>query len=137
MDLRETPEQQALRSELRQYFADLLPPDERRAVGEAGAGGPRFREVVRMLGRDGWLGVGRLFRRGFEGRGASYRLLRQEQQRPQDAGTDHELKHTALAMRRAGSRADCPPRASLTGDDAIGGRCAYRGTCRTARMLRR
>ena len=58
MDLRETPEQTALRLELREYFAQLLPPDERRVVGEAGAGGPRFREVVRMLGRDGWLGVG-------------------------------------------------------------------------------
>ncbi|HEY9566011.1 MAG TPA: acyl-CoA dehydrogenase family protein [Nocardioides sp.] len=58
MDLRETPSQQALRVELRDYFANLLPDDERRAVGEAGAGGPRFREVVRMLGRDGWLGVG-------------------------------------------------------------------------------
>jgi alkylation response protein AidB-like acyl-CoA dehydrogenase len=58
MDLRETPDQMALRAELRDYFAQLLPPDERRAVGEAGAGGPRFREVVKMLGRDGWLGVG-------------------------------------------------------------------------------
>ena len=58
MDLRETPAQQALRKELRSYFAGLLPPDEMREVSEQGAGGPRFREVVRMLGRDGWLGVG-------------------------------------------------------------------------------
>ncbi|KRF21217.1 acyl-CoA dehydrogenase [Nocardioides sp. Soil797] len=58
MELRETPAQQALRQELREYFANLLPDDERREVGEAGAGGPRFREVVKMLGRDGWLGVG-------------------------------------------------------------------------------
>ncbi|MDN5894501.1 MAG: acyl-CoA dehydrogenase family protein, partial [Nocardioides sp.] len=58
MDLRETPAQQQLRSELRDYFNQLLPADERREVGEAGAGGPRFREVVRMLGADGWLGVG-------------------------------------------------------------------------------
>lgn len=58
MDLRETPAQQALRAELREYFATLLPEDERREVAEGGAGGPRFREVVSMLGRDGWLGVG-------------------------------------------------------------------------------
>ena len=58
MDLRETPAQQQLRAELRAYFAGLLPPDELREVAEQGAGGPRFREVVRMLGRDGWLGVG-------------------------------------------------------------------------------
>ena len=58
MDLHETPAQEALRKELRTYFAGLLPPDELREVAEQGAGGPRFREVVRMLGRDGWLGVG-------------------------------------------------------------------------------
>lgn len=58
MDLHETPAQEALRKELRAYFAGLLPPDELREVAELGAGGPRFREVVRMLGRDGWLGVG-------------------------------------------------------------------------------
>ncbi|WP_244928793.1 acyl-CoA dehydrogenase family protein [Nocardioides sp. W7] len=58
MDLRETPAQLQLRKELRTYFAGLLPEDERREVGEAGAGGDRFREVVKMLGRDGWLGVG-------------------------------------------------------------------------------
>lgn len=58
MDLRETTQQRALRRELREYFARLLPPAQRREVAEAGAGGPRFREVTRMLGRDGWLGVG-------------------------------------------------------------------------------
>lgn len=58
MDLRESPSQRALRRELREYFAALMPPEERREVAEQGAGGPRFREVVKMLGRDGWLGVG-------------------------------------------------------------------------------
>ena len=67
MDLRETVEQQALRSELRDYFARLLPDDERRTAGEQGAGGPRFREIVRQLGRDGWLGIG--WPREYGGRG--------------------------------------------------------------------
>ena len=67
MDLRETPRQRALRAELREYFATLLPEAERREVAEQGAGGPRFREVVRMLGRDGWLGVG--WPREYGGRG--------------------------------------------------------------------
>lgn len=58
MDLRETLEQRALRAELREYFGQLLTPEERRKVGEQGAGGDRFREVVSMLGRDGWLGIG-------------------------------------------------------------------------------
>ncbi|MDH3044903.1 MULTISPECIES: acyl-CoA dehydrogenase family protein [Gordonia] len=58
MDLTESPEQLALRMQLREYFAGLLPEDERRAAGEQGVGGPRFREVVKMLGQDGWLGIG-------------------------------------------------------------------------------
>ncbi|PVY29272.1 acyl-CoA dehydrogenase family protein [Williamsia muralis] len=58
MDLTESPEQQQLRKELRAYFSTLLPEDERRAAGEQGVGGPRFREIVKMFGRDGWLGIG-------------------------------------------------------------------------------
>ena len=68
MDLRETPAQQQLRKELRAYFAGLLPEDERRGVGEAGVGGDRFREVVGMLGRDGWLGIGWPTEYGGQGR---------------------------------------------------------------------
>ena len=69
MDLRETPAQLQLRKELRAYFAGLLPEDERRRVGEDGVGGTRFREVVRMLGRDGWLGIG--WPREYGGQGRS------------------------------------------------------------------
>lgn len=68
MDLRETPAQQQLRKELRGYFASLLSQEERRSVGEAGVGGDRFREVVRMLGRDGWLGIGWPTEYGGQGR---------------------------------------------------------------------
>lgn len=68
MDLRETPAQQQLRKELRTYFAGLLPGDERRRVGEEGVGGPRFREVVKMLGHDGWLGIGWPTEYGGQGR---------------------------------------------------------------------
>jgi alkylation response protein AidB-like acyl-CoA dehydrogenase len=75
MDLRETPAQRALRAELRDYFAALLPPDERREVAEAGAGGPRFREVVRMLGRGGWLGVGWPVEYGGRGLGAEEQFV--------------------------------------------------------------
>ncbi len=68
MDLRETAEQRRLRQELREYFAGLLPEDERRRVGEAGVGGERFREVVKRLGEDGWLGVGWPVEYGGQGR---------------------------------------------------------------------
>ncbi|GAA3129941.1 acyl-CoA dehydrogenase family protein [Streptosporangium carneum] len=68
MDLRETAAQRRLREELRNYFANLLPEDERRRVGEAGVGGERFREVVKRLGADGWLGVGWPTEYGGQGR---------------------------------------------------------------------
>jgi len=58
MDLRESPEQLELRKELRAYFAALLPEEKRRKAGEEGVGGQYFREVVKLLGQDGWLGIG-------------------------------------------------------------------------------
>ncbi|MEU8247299.1 acyl-CoA dehydrogenase family protein [Nonomuraea sp. NPDC048916] len=68
MDLRETPAQRRLRTELREYFAGLLTADERRQAGEDGVGGSRFREVVGRLGADGWLGIGWPAEYGGQGR---------------------------------------------------------------------
>ncbi|MFY1679691.1 MULTISPECIES: acyl-CoA dehydrogenase family protein [unclassified Streptomyces] len=57
MHLSHTPEQRRLRGELRSYFADLapepadLPPDPARRKRY-------YRETIRRLGADGWLGVG-------------------------------------------------------------------------------
>jgi len=58
MHLRESAALRELRQELRAYFSGLMPEDERRRVGEEGVGGDRFREVVKRLGSDGWLGIG-------------------------------------------------------------------------------
>lgn len=69
MRLRETSEQRALRRELREYFASVFPEDERREMGEEGVGGTAFRDVVRRLGRDGWLGIGWPTEYGGQGRG--------------------------------------------------------------------
>jgi 3-oxo-4-pregnene-20-carboxyl-CoA dehydrogenase beta subunit len=52
-----TDEQRALRDELRAYFAGLVSPAERAAM-TTDRHGSAYREVVRRLGRDGWLGVG-------------------------------------------------------------------------------
>ena len=52
-----TREQQALRDDLRSYFERLLTP-ERRAGLHGMEGGPTFRETVRQMGKDGWLGIG-------------------------------------------------------------------------------
>ena len=52
-----TEQQQALREELRAYFAGLISPAERETMLTE-RHGTVYREVVRRMGRDGWLGVG-------------------------------------------------------------------------------
>ncbi|MFC9660964.1 acyl-CoA dehydrogenase family protein [Nocardia sp. NPDC127606] len=52
-----TAEQRRLREELRSYFADLISPAEAEAMA-VDRHGDTYREVVRRMGRDGWLGVG-------------------------------------------------------------------------------
>ena len=59
-----TPEQERLRRELRGYFGALMTPEIRAALagGDGADGdygdGQAYREVVRQLGRDGWLALG-------------------------------------------------------------------------------
>jgi alkylation response protein AidB-like acyl-CoA dehydrogenase len=52
-----TDQQHALRDELRAYFDGLLTPAEREVMLTERQG-PAYRELIRRLGRDGWLGVG-------------------------------------------------------------------------------
>lgn len=57
-----TPEQEALRRELRAYFTALMTP-ERKAALTGGSGGElgegdAYRDVVRQMGADGWLALG-------------------------------------------------------------------------------
>ena len=68
MRITETDAQRELRRELRAYFDRLLPTDERRRLGEQGVGGDRFREIVKQLGSDGWLGIGWPTEYGGQGR---------------------------------------------------------------------
>jgi alkylation response protein AidB-like acyl-CoA dehydrogenase len=60
MQLTYTPEQERLRQELRDYFAGLMTAEVREALataeGEYG-NGEAYRQVVRQLGRDGWLAL--------------------------------------------------------------------------------
>src|SRR2546429_7562976 len=56
-----TPEQERLRQELRTYLAGLMTPEMRAALsgGDEGLGdGDAYRQVVRQLGKDGWLALG-------------------------------------------------------------------------------
>ncbi|NUO45808.1 MAG: acyl-CoA dehydrogenase, partial [Streptomyces sp.] len=58
MHLAYTPEQQRLRTELRAYFAELVPTDANVRHGDRREQKRFYRETVRRLGADRWLGVG-------------------------------------------------------------------------------
>ena len=55
-----TPEQEALRRELRTYFATLMTPERRAALQSGGdyGDGATYKEVVKQMGTDGWLTLG-------------------------------------------------------------------------------
>src|SRR5207237_6577127 len=58
MHLDYTPEQQALREELRAYFARLVTPEYQAELAGTEGGGPLYLKTARQLGADGWLGIG-------------------------------------------------------------------------------
>src|SRR3954454_10610662 len=58
MRFQETPEERALRAELRDYFTTLMSAEEQAGLGAPGENEPAFRRIVRRLGADGWLGIG-------------------------------------------------------------------------------
>ena len=60
MDISYTPEQERLRARLRAYFDELMTPERREALnsGESEYGdGEAYKEIVRQMGRDGWLAM--------------------------------------------------------------------------------
>ena len=77
MHLDFTSEQQELRKEIRGYFDGLFTPELRAALDAEWdeCGGPVFRKVVGMMGRDGWLGVGWPKEYGGQGRTALEQLI--------------------------------------------------------------
>ncbi|MEE2664181.1 MAG: acyl-CoA dehydrogenase family protein [Myxococcota bacterium] len=61
-------EQQALRRELRAYYAGLLTDEIREALHREAGCGPVHRQVIRQMGKDGWLGIGWPTEYGGQGR---------------------------------------------------------------------
>lgn len=59
MHLTYTPEQERLREELRAYFAELMTPERRAGLTTGGeyGDGAAYKEIVRQMGRDGWLAL--------------------------------------------------------------------------------
>jgi alkylation response protein AidB-like acyl-CoA dehydrogenase len=64
-----TDSEEALRSELRAYYDDLLDDETRRQLRDAEGIGPVMRRVVKQMGADGWLGIGWPREFGGQGRG--------------------------------------------------------------------
>ncbi len=59
MDIDLTPDQRELQTELRDYFATLMTPEVRASTGSAEfEENPRYKDLIRQIGSDGWLGVG-------------------------------------------------------------------------------
>jgi 3-oxocholest-4-en-26-oyl-CoA dehydrogenase alpha subunit len=77
-----TEEQERLRREVREYLAALLTPETRAALSPSGpdvdgdfGDASTYRELVRQIGRDGWLGLGWPREYGGQGRSAMEQLL--------------------------------------------------------------
>jgi alkylation response protein AidB-like acyl-CoA dehydrogenase len=75
MFLEESSEQRALRTELRRYYEDLLTPELRAGLVEDGDGGDAWRDAVRQIGKDGWLGIGWPKEFGGQGRPATDQFI--------------------------------------------------------------
>ena len=75
MFLEESPDQQQLRAELRRYYAELLTDEVRAGLVEGGEGGEAWRQVVRQIGKDGWLGIGWPTEYGGQGRPATDQFI--------------------------------------------------------------
>lgn len=65
-----TEEQEALRKELRDYYARLLTPEVEEELAHSQGIGPAMRRIVRQMGEDGWLGIGWPKEWGGQGRSA-------------------------------------------------------------------
>ncbi len=63
-----TAEQEALRQDLRGYFADIMTPAVEAECAEGDTGGPASLAAVRKMGADGWLGIGWPVEYGGQGR---------------------------------------------------------------------
>ncbi len=68
-------EQEALRAELREYYAGLLTPEVEEELARSGGVGPCVRRVVKQMAADGWLGIGWPSEYGGQGRSAMEQFI--------------------------------------------------------------
>jgi alkylation response protein AidB-like acyl-CoA dehydrogenase len=53
-----TPEQYALRDQIREYFGSIVTPEYEAELAVTEGGGPHYMQALRRMGADGWLGIG-------------------------------------------------------------------------------
>ena len=70
MEIGYTEEQQALRRELRDYYANLLTPAVEEELSQSHGIGPGPRRITKQMASDGWLGIGWPKEWGGQGRSA-------------------------------------------------------------------
>ena len=96
-----TPEEEALRDELRAYFAKLMTPEVIAEVANGETGGPHCLEAVKKMGRDGWLGIGWPKEYGGQGRGLVDQFIFYDEAwrslAPIPALTINAIAHTIMA----------------------------------------
>jgi alkylation response protein AidB-like acyl-CoA dehydrogenase len=63
-----SPEQRALKTELRAYFAEMMTRELQDEIRGSEGGGPLYRKALRKMGADGWLGIGWPVEYGGQGR---------------------------------------------------------------------
>jgi alkylation response protein AidB-like acyl-CoA dehydrogenase len=63
-----TPEQYALRDQIREYFRTIVTPEYEAEIVATEGGGPHYMKALRRMGADGWLGVGWPTEYGGQGR---------------------------------------------------------------------
>ncbi|MCC6766738.1 MAG: acyl-CoA dehydrogenase family protein [Deltaproteobacteria bacterium] len=96
-----TPEEEALRTELRAYFATLMTPEVEAEVANGDTGGPHCLAAVKKMGRDGWLGIGWPKEYGGQGRGLVDQFIFYDESwralAPIPALTINAIAHTIMA----------------------------------------
>jgi alkylation response protein AidB-like acyl-CoA dehydrogenase len=102
MHLAYTAEQEALRTQLRAYFAELMTPEVEAEVAGGDTGGPHCLEAVRKMGRDGWLGIGWPTEYGGQGRSLVEQFIFYDESwralAPIPALTIKAIAHTIMAF---------------------------------------
>src|SRR6516165_12089094 len=74
MHIAYTEQQEALQQELQRYFSKLMTDEVRRQM-LAGEGSVIYRDLVRQMGKDGWLGIGWPKEYGGQGRSMIEQLV--------------------------------------------------------------